>query len=89
MYSWLCYLPSFGYKCMWAYEHTLILYVHDRTVTIVVFLLFSAKAMRTFSGVSANNPVPIETTSFSSAESEVSVYFCFSNVSHNVKPHTV
>ena len=59
---------------MCPYEHTIVLYVHDRIVTIVVFLLFSAKEARTFSGVSANNPVPIETTSFSNAESEVSVF---------------
>ena len=70
MYSWLYYLPSFGYY-MCPYEHTLVLFVHDRIVTIVVFLLFSAKAVRTFSDVSVNNPVP---TSFSNAESEVSVF---------------
>ena len=60
---------------MCACKHTLVLFVHDRIVTIVVFLLFSVNAaVRDFSGVSANNPVSIETTSFSNAESEVSMF---------------
>ena len=58
---------------MCACKHKLVLFVHDKIVTIVVFL-FSAQAVRIFSGVSANNPVPIETTSFSNADSEVSVF---------------